>query len=406
MGLFDFMKKKTPEVKTPEAKPKTAEELYQEANALDYRRQDEALALWKQAAKMGHCEAQYECGNHYFYSDDYAMALYWFEKAAAQGKIFAMRRCSELYHGKKGVEENPEKVFYWRKKWAEAGDTDGMFELAISYRDGYGTEKDLSNVVHWFEKATEKGVASAANALGGLYSNGKWLSPDAVKALYWYEKAVELHHNGALCSCAQMYYNGEGTEVNKAKALQLYKKAAEVKEEDAMLPLARMLASGEGDKQADVAEAMFWCWMADQNRIRGAADLLAELVKGFSGARASHWEMLGMAAYEGLGSSVDKEKALHFFKKAAACGSADAQYNCSVMYDQGEGTPASRLNTKRAFFWAEMAAKQGQASAQYNCAVMYLHGQGTEKNKEKAKMRAQKSAAQGSEKATDMLTRL
>ena len=71
--------------------------------------------------------------------------------------------------------------------------------------------------------------------------------------------------------------------------------------------------------------------------------------------------------------SQDYKQAVEWFRKAAAQGNADAQYNLGVMYSNGQGV---KQDYKKAVEWFRKAAAQGNADAQYNLGVMYSNGQG------------------------------
>lgn len=362
MGLFGFLKK-TPEVK---AKPKTAEELYREADKLDYRKEAEQLALMEQAANLGHLEAQYFCASHYDLARDYAKALYWFEKAAEQGKIFAMKRCADLYKGCKGVEQNPEKILYWQKKWAETGDLEGMSALAYLYRDGGFTIKaDVAQSLYWYEKAAEKGHKYSASMLGHMYRSGRWMKTDPAKALYWYEKAVELGDRADGYRCAQMYYEGEGTAVNKEKALAYYETAAKDWHKDAMLCYARMLANGEGAEAADKAEAMFWYWKAAQNSSgwhdKQAQDGIFEAKTALAALRPRTPLELSNLSRGLLRWLYDNDAQLQeFYHNLALKGDLTPQFTAMVLNGEEGSAPLKEAATFR--YWSDIINEQGNAN--------------------------------------------
>ena len=86
---------------------------------------------------------------------------------------------------------------------------------------------------------------------------------------------------------------------------------------------------------------------------------------------------LGLSYYRGENIPQDFNKALEWYRKAAAQEFADAQYNLGVMYDAGHGVPEDKAVAAK---WYAKAAEQGNPSAQYNLGVMYKDGRGAEKN--------------------------
>ncbi len=76
----------------------------------------------------------------------------------------------------------------------------------------------------------------------------------------------------------------------------------------------------------------------------------------------------GAAAYE----RGDYATALRTWRPLADQGSAIAQFNLGLMYDNGEGVPRDYT---AAASWYRKAADQGYASAQANLGFMYANGE-------------------------------
>lgn len=77
----------------------------------------------------------------------------------------------------------------------------------------------------------------------------------------------------------------------------------------------------------------------------------------------------GFAAYEA--GQIDK--ALEFFRKAAATGDAEAQNALGLIYGAGRGVPQ---DYQQAMQWFAAAAKQGHPDATNNIGTLYLQGLG------------------------------
>lgn len=65
--------------------------------------------------------------------------------------------------------------------------------------------------------------------------------------------------------------------------------------------------------------------------------------------------------YEGKGTSVEWNKALEWYLKAAEQGMPEAQYNAGLIYFQGNHGRGK--NHKKAHFWLTKAAEQGFTGA-------------------------------------------
>jgi TPR repeat protein/nucleoid-associated protein YgaU len=82
---------------------------------------------------------------------------------------------------------------------------------------------------------------------------------------------------------------------------------------------------------------------------------------------------LGAAYADGRDLPTDYPRALAYFSRAAAAGSAPAEYNLGLMCEAGRGTPP---DLAAAFGHYERAAWQGLAPAEFNVGNMYASGRG------------------------------
>lgn len=69
----------------------------------------------------------------------------------------------------------------------------------------------------------------------------------------------------------------------------------------------------------------------------------------------------------GMGVERNVEEAAKWYKAAAEQGHAESQYNIGVAYEKGEGTAA---NPEQAEIWYRKAAEQGYVASQHGLAVM------------------------------------
>ena len=107
---------------------------------------------------------------------------------------------------------------------------------------------------------------------------------------------------------------------------------------------------------------------------------------------------------QALRSGADTE-AVEWFGKAAAQGSAQAQWIMGFMYENGRGGLAK--NDAQAVEWFRKAAAQGHAEAQFSLGAMYMFGRGgLPKDDAQAVQWFRAAAAQGHEAAKGNLRRL
>ncbi len=103
----------------------------------------------------------------------------------------------------------------------------------------------------------------------------------------------------------------------------------------------------------------------------------------------------------GLGTDVNYERALHWYKRASELGFARAQANVASMYLKGQGVPQDYV---QAADWFTKAARNGHTIAQYNLGLMYEYGKGVEKSTSKALAWYNLAAKAGHPKALNKLS--
>ena len=82
---------------------------------------------------------------------------------------------------------------------------------------------------------------------------------------------------------------------------------------------------------------------------------------------------LGDMYFYSWGVPKDYQKAISWYRKAAEQGSDDAQYSLGDMYFYSWGVPQDH---QEAISWYRKAAEQGYADAQYSLGQMYFDGAG------------------------------
>ena len=105
---------------------------------------------------------------------------------------------------------------------------------------------------------------------------------------------------------------------------------------------------------------------------------------------------IGLMYDEGLGVPQNGKKAVKWYRMAAEQGEKLAQYYLGTMFEEGRGIP---LDYKDAVKWYRLAAGQGHVKAQYRLGLMYLKGQGVLQNSEIAYAWWSVAASKGHEEA-------
>jgi len=122
-----------------------------------------AVDLYRQAADLGHPGGEFGIGEMYAKGEgiekDTAAARQWFERAAAQGHLPALRVLVAAWeNGELGLDADAAEAGRWLIRAAEAGDRHSMQRLAGLYRTGgLGIEPDEGLEMQWRRRIDEAG---------------------------------------------------------------------------------------------------------------------------------------------------------------------------------------------------------------------------------------------------------
>lgn len=269
---------------------------------------DGAIAVIKPWAERGDANAQFKLAHILnFDKNDEETAKVWYEKAAAQDNIKAIKELAEMYEFSDDWTK-PKELY---KKAAELGDTDAMNSLGLMYYCGED-EPDYKTAAEWYDKAVAGGNYHAMCSLGEMYLKGEGVKKDASEAFELFKKADakgSLYGKYLLGRC---YMNGEGAPQNVAKAIELYTDAARY-DSDAQYALGMCYLEGNGVKK-NAKTAVSYLEKAASRDFKGDASY-----------------KLGELYYAGEAVKKDDEKARSYWRKAAENDNADAA-ECLKIY--------------------------------------------------------------------------
>lgn len=349
-----------------------------------YRQQkyEYALGLFEKASEAGIVEAQFYCGVIYDTGKGRPIntekAYTWYRKAAEAGYVNAQFNCGVMHYHGRGVAQDYEKAFYWFRRAAEGGYAKAQYQCGLLYEGGHGTKKNLNEAIHWYKKASAQGyekaieyyktaqkvweerrvsIEAAHTKAPAMYKAG-----DYKGAFQCFLAAAYIGDDIARYNCALMYLKGEGVETNPEKAINLL----------------NVLVEKGNEKAIRLNKA--------------AVEMLQKMKEHEAEAKLED----GYVRYE----AGDYAGALSLWLESAKSGNAEAQLNCGILFDQGNG---AEHNPEKAFYWYERAAEQNDAEAQYQCGMMYEEGEGTAQSSEYAEYWLEKAAEQGHEKAKEQL---
>ncbi len=153
---------------------------------------------------------------------------------ATSGDPTAQNTIGCAYYSGDGVVKDYAKALDWFRKSAAQNNRFACFNVGMCYEHGQGVKKDIYKAISWYEKASELGFADGALALGRLYETGfkpslleesllgtKSLEAAPDEAFYWYYKSSTADEG--LFNLARCYESGFGTPINLRKAVEIYR---------------------------------------------------------------------------------------------------------------------------------------------------------------------------------------
>ncbi len=167
-----------------------------------------AAHYWGLAAELGHATAEANLGQQFMAQGEPVKALKCFEKAASAGDATGLYNLSVAFEEGAGCSQDSIKSLELLHQAAEQGFTQAQLKLAHLYAAGDGVGIDDAKALEYFRACAEKGVVDAQYAVGALLYKSK----DIVEANRWFLCAAQNGHVNAQLNVAVGYANGEGLE--------------------------------------------------------------------------------------------------------------------------------------------------------------------------------------------------
>lgn len=327
---------------------------------------------------MVHVACNYYNGDEGFPKDD-SQAYYWSKEAtkASPDYAFAWTMLGRCYQFGVGTQEDVSLAIEAYKMSAELGDADGMYCLAeIYYFDAPDAQKHLC--IPWLEKAHFEGNVLATALLGSLYKNGEFVTKNLDKGIELLNEAAKKGDPQAARLLAEVYWNGTDLPESITMANKYWTLAVKNGEDDPKALLYAGLAwfygigvekdfiassncleqnSVDDEANAILGVMMFEGVGGPVNRVEGEKRL-RKAIDGTS-EKFSLQSMNNLALYL-YTASERLQEAIELFEKAAVKGNVDAQVNLGKAYYEGKGVPQ---NEDKAIYYFKMAAAQGSSTA-------------------------------------------
>ena len=310
-----------------------------------------ALALYQQAADLGHAGAQNRLGQYYHTglggAPDQQQAQHWLQAAAAQGDpqhIFDL--AAALEQGADGSSD-PTRAAALYQQASTLGHVDAAVSLGVLYQNGSGVAQDPQRALALYQGPAAQGHARAQNNLGLLYVRGTGVTQDYNRAAALFAKSAAQGQVTAMRNLSVMYDNGFGVAQNDAKAADWARRASQQRQASVLGgPIAtgdrfcgfdpRLARPDTGPTAASDLQA--------QQRAAEAGDPVAQFLTG--------WQLCRRAA----ASAPELAAAARWFKAAAGKGHGPSMANLGWFYLQGQGVPQDYV---LGYMWLTLAQSAG-----------------------------------------------
>ncbi len=278
---------------------------------------------------------------------DYAAAAARFAERAATGDRVAQNNLGVLHQRGQGVAQDPALALQWFERAAAQDLPGAMYNIGMLHLRGYGRPADPGIAAGWFEKAAALGDPEAQFYLGMLHYRGEGVVQNQAEAAGWFEKAAAQGVEQARFNLALMLARGEGVPQDDARALELLSPFASIREDAALLVGEIHLRHASDPARARQAHTVF--------------RQLAE--SGVADAQSA----VAMMYMTGTGTPADPQEARFWMEQAARQGSARAQFNLGNFHAEGIGTAR---DLSEAWAWYSVSADNGEPAGKEFAAAL------------------------------------
>lgn len=258
---------------------------------------------------------------------DWAKAAELYRDAIARGSTFAMYSLGALLLQQKVYAPSAEAAsaetegVQWVQRAAERGHAEAMYHYALLLQQGHaGVARDVRAAIAWFRRAADADHGKSCFQLGKLYETGL---PPQVAAnqhlmLHYYRRGVALGWAPCMNSLGLCYASSKGVVPDMVRARRYYAMAAARGDIHGKANLAVCLRHGLGGHVDGRAAVRLLQEAAAQGHTRAMV-------------RLGNWLLEGQSQGDGsCGEGADLDRALAYFRDAAARGDVYGRYRYAV----------------------------------------------------------------------------
>lgn len=279
---------------------------------------------------------------------DWVEARLWYEKAAAQGNLWALNNLGLLAESENGAAGQAKAVSYFRKS-AEGGEIHGEGNLARCLHEGDGVVKNDAEARIWYGKAGAQGDGHSEATLGAMFWSGEGGSVDFVQARRHLERSAALEDAWGTLNLGIFEEEGHGKPPDPAAAAALYARAAQLGDAAALDRLGQLYRAGRGVPKDPAKSRGLYLRAADAGELHA-------------------WSSLGNLYMDGDGVPKSDAEAVKCFFMGAYLGEPQCENNVGAFYHHGRG--GLQRDLVNAYAWFKIAEADGDPTARGNLASL------------------------------------
>ena len=198
--------------------------------------------------------------------------------------------------------------------------------------------------------------------IGKMYCYGSGTEQNYQKAFEWFERSAKQKNKFAQYSLANLYYYGNGVEKDLSLAFLWYQKSSAQGQPYASYAVAQMYSKGEYVSQGGETAQRYY-----KAALSGFLELESK-----EQADDNLYYKLGSMFKNGLGTDVDMDRAIDYFKGSAEMNNKNGLYEYGKALLLGEHIPQDK---EKAVKLLEKAIKLENINAKRFLALEYISGE-------------------------------
>lgn len=198
--------------------------------------------------------------------------------------------------------------------------------------------------------------------IGKIYCYGSGTEQNYQKAFEWFERSAKQKNKFAQYSLANLYYYGNGVEKDLSLAFLWYQKSSAQGQPYASYAIAQMYSKGEYVSQGGETAQRYY-----KAALSGFLELESK-----EQADDNLYYKLGSMFKKGLGTDIDMDRAIDYFKRSAEMNNKNGLYEYGKALLLGEHIPQDK---EKAVKMLEKAIKLENINSKCFLALEYISGE-------------------------------